>query len=461
MNKISQNQELLQHLVALLAAFRPAFRQTRVFQRAVLLLAGEVLAFARHTVTQLLMAVGMVDGDWSGWYRLFSRERFPYEELRGILLEETLKHVGAEDLYVVAGDATQTGRSSRKIEGVSYLPHPGTAVFARGLRWAQRWFHGAWLIPSEEGFSRAVPLFWEPAFTEKSKSKVTVPMKEWEAAVEFLEWLKKELKRLEREGQRILMVGDGHYDQLNLWKSLPEGVILLARSARNRALWEIPGAGDRKNRRYGERAPKPAEAWRERKGWKKMVIKVRGRERHLQVKVKGPYLRRGAFQVPLFLIVVKGKHRREPLAFLVNGVRGAEGKWEMPLGVEELLFWAWQRWEIEVTHRELKSNFGLGEKQCWNPKGAVRSVQWCAWVYATLVLVGYRTWGLVGGPEVPTRWWRGGQRWSLNSLWRAYRAAWWGGHVFYEVTLDELLSRGDLSWLQPGLSNAAFGAARI
>jgi hypothetical protein len=24
------------------------------------------------------------------------------------------------------------------------------------------------------------------------------------------------------------------------------------------------------------------------------------------------------------------------------------------------LFWAWQRWEVEVAHRKLKSNFGLG-----------------------------------------------------------------------------------------------------
>ncbi len=32
-------------------------------------------AFARHTLTQCLLAVGLVDADWSAFYRLFSQRR--------------------------------------------------------------------------------------------------------------------------------------------------------------------------------------------------------------------------------------------------------------------------------------------------------------------------------------------------------------------------------------------------
>ncbi|MCB8981757.1 MAG: hypothetical protein H6657_30490 [Ardenticatenaceae bacterium] len=91
--------------------------------------------------------------------------------------------------------------------------------------------------------------------------------------------------------------------------------------------------------------------------------------------------------------------------------------------VADLLFWAWQRWEVEVAHRELKSNFGLGNKQGWTPQAAILSVQWSAWVYALLLLAGYRSWGLTGAHAVPTRWWQGSGRGSLNTLWRGYRAA--------------------------------------
>jgi hypothetical protein len=161
---------------------------------------------------------------------------------------------------------------------------------------------------------------------------------------------------------------------------------------------------------------------------------------------------------------VRGKHnsrtRREPLPFLVNAVQDEHGEWVLPLPVETLLFWAWQRWEIEVAHRELKSNFGLGNKQCWNPQAAVTSVQWSAWVYALLVLAAYRVWGLCHGPSVPTRWWGGAPRWSLNTLWRAYRAALWGAHQF-----QPLYTPSPGNWLKKetflrGLSNAIFGAAR-
>ena len=137
-----------------------------------------------------------------------------------------------------------------------------------------------------------------------------------------------------------------------------------------------------------------------------------------------------------------------------------QGEWILPLPLETLLFWAWQRWEIEVCHRELKSNFGLGHKQCWNPTAAVLSVQWCAWVYSLLLLAGYRSWGLSGAPDVPTRWWRGSGRWSLNTLWRAYRAALWGRHDFHPLCLPTLGDWGEKEMLLTALRNAVFASAR-
>lgn len=464
MTTIPQNGELLKQLTELLKAHRHLFVQERVFQRVALLVVAEIVVFARHTVTQLLMSIGQTEGDWSSWYRLFSGKRFPYDGVSGVLFSETLHHVPDSEPYVVAGDGTQTRRSSLKMEGAHWLHNPQSPVFKRGIHIAQRWFNGSWLMPAENGYSRAVPLRWLPAFTEKSCPQATTPSKEWEAAVAFLGWVKEQLTTAGRAGQQVLMVADGHYDTLPLWQHLPAGVILVARSARNRALWHLPGPQARANRRYGERAPVPADYWQERKGWRSVQLQVRGRERHLQVKVTGPFLRRGVPNCPLFLIIVRGKDnrrtRRQPLPFLVNARLDAAGASALPLPVEQLLFWAWQRWEVEVAHRELKSNFGLGNKQCWQPAAAILSVQWSAWVYALLLLAGYRCWGLTGAPPVPTRWWRGSGRWSFNTLWRGYRAALWGSHQFKPIDPESWLTRGDLHWIQPALRHAAFAAAR-
>lgn len=465
---IPQNLDLIKNLFALLEAHRPVFKQNRIYLRVFALVMAEIFTFARHTMTQLLMSLGLNEEDWSAWYRLFSAERFDADQVAAVLLAQTLKHVAEDQLYVVAGDGTQTPRSSAKMEGVGWLRNMRTPAFRIGIHHAQRWFNGSWLMPPENGYSRAMPLRWLPAFTEKSKPQAHEPCKEWEAALIFLTWLLAQFVRLGRTTQKLLMVVDGRYDTLNLWQRLPSGAILLARSAKNRVLKHLPASDAHGNRKYGERARAP-QAWlRERKGWKKIKLTIRGRERKLRYRVEGPYLRDKAPDVPLFLIVVSGqvyskrgrrKHRQAAF-YLVNALQNEAGEWVLPLPIETLLFWAWQRWEIEVCHRELKSNFGLGHKQCWNPQAAVRSVQWSAWVYSLLLLAGYRTWGLCGAPDVPTRWWRGSGRWSLNTLWRAYRAALWGSHEFrplYRVTPDNM-ARNE-AFCQ-GLFNAVYASAR-
>lgn len=467
MPTIPQNSQLLKELIQLIEKSRSAFGQQRVYEKAVWMMLAEIVLFARHTVTQMLLSIGRAEQDWSSWYRLFSCRRFNYDKASEVLFQESLHHVGDKDLYVVAGDGTQTRRSSRKMEGAHWLHNPQSPVFKRGIHIAQRWFNGSWLLPAENGYSRAVPIRWLPAFTEKSLPETTAPQKEWECAVAFLLWIRVQLAQAGRQTQRLLMVADGSYDTLNLWKHLPAGVILIARSAKNRVLYTLPASDARRNRKYGERAASPQQQWRVRTGWQRLTLTVRGRDRHLRVKVSGPYLRKGAAQRPLFLILVGGKvvsgrqkRRRPPLPFLVNAVLDDTDQWQLPLPVEQLLFWTWQRWEVEVAHRELKSNFGLGNKQCWSPHAAVLSVQWSAWVYSLLLLAGYRTWSLTGSPQVPTRWWRGSGRWSLNTLWRGFRAALWGEHVFHPLPPDSLATDTVSYIFRPILRHAAFASAR-
>jgi hypothetical protein len=52
----------------------------------------------------------------------------------------------------------------------------------------------------------------------------------------------------------------------------------------------------------------------------------------------------------------------------------------LPYPATDLLAWAWQRWAIEVAHREQKTTFGLGEPQCWNATATVTTTQWAGWL---------------------------------------------------------------------------------
>ena len=115
----------------------------------------------------------------------------------------------------------------------------------------------------------------------------------------------------------------------------------------------------------------------------------------MRYRVEGPYLRDGLPNVPLFLLVMGGgkrppgscRQRYEPCFFLVSALR-IDGVWSLPLLMAELLAWLWQRWELEVAHRQMKTGLGLGEKQCWNDKATVATIQGSVWLYALLMLTG-------------------------------------------------------------------------
>lgn len=465
---------LLRNVFVLLKAHRPAFSQERVFLRVLGLFLSELFLFGRHTVTQGLLALGLTDVDWSCWYRLFSRARFVAEKVAVILLSETLCHVPKDQPYVAGVDGVGVPRTGRKMPGSAWLPALFTAPFRRGLQRIQRFLDLAWLVPLEEGYSRAIPLLWFPAFTAKAVAAQGGAKKEWAAALEAIRWLRAQLDALGRKKQRVLLLVDGGLEKgTPFWKGLPEGVVVLGRTARNRVLYHLPPCEEGRRGHpqwYGNRAPTPAQWLRERGGWKQASLKVRGRSIEVTYRVEGPLVREGLPHQPLFLFIVRGCDRRvgkgrkriqRPPAFLVVSAIRKGAEWRLPWSAEFLLAWAWQRWELEVGHREVKSGFGLGEKQCWAPRSAVASVQWSAWAYGVLLLAGYRTWGLCQGPASPGRWWRGSRRWSLNTLLRGMRAAWWEKAEFRAVwpgiSTNWVKKEEEITFLW----NAVAGTARV
>ncbi len=117
MTTIPQNTELLKNLFNLISTQPGIADQQRVRERLERLELAELFTFGRYTITQMLMSLGLTEQDRSAWYWLFSDGRFKYEAASAGLFTESLQQVSLDDLNVVAGDATQTPRSSRKIEG--------------------------------------------------------------------------------------------------------------------------------------------------------------------------------------------------------------------------------------------------------------------------------------------------------------------------------------------------------
>lgn len=263
MIKNSTPPKILQKLFELLEIHREAFRQERTYWRGVGMVLGEVFNFGRHTVTQGLMALGMTDGDWSGWYRLFSKGRYAEQKAARIFIRETFGHTSANEPYVAGVDGVQIPRSSLKMAGTSWLKAPRTPVFKVGIHRAQRFLHGSWLTPMEAGYSRAIPLRFLPAFPPKAKPAQVAPQREWEAGLSFLHWVRQELDQAGRESQLLLNLADGSFDVLDFWRDLPERTVLAVRTARNRRLYYLPQkhSGPGRPASYGTLAPIPATGY--------------------------------------------------------------------------------------------------------------------------------------------------------------------------------------------------------
>jgi hypothetical protein len=409
-------------------------RQQRVADRLVHLTLALLLTLGRHTLTRVLVTAGLGHLDWSAAYRLFSRQRVDLEVLRRLLVWRLTRRWPHRRPLVVVLDGTQLGRTSRKLVGVGWLKAPRTPPWRSGIHPAQRWVGLSALLPiSPQGDSRTVPLWFAPAPTPTAQPWPDhPPRREWVAGRQALQWLRDTLDELGQRRRPILAVADGSYGGAELWRSLPRQVSLLVRCPKNRALFHLPTAqpGRGRKRKYGARGPTP-QAHLHHRRWTSISVPVRGRTIPLRVRVTGPWLVKPAPQQPLFLLVVRGIERphrgrriqRDPTFWLVSAVPDHHAAWRLPYPVATLLSVAWQRWEVEIMHRELKSGFGLGQQQAWSPTSACATIQWVVWSYAVLILAGQAVWGWSRSPT-RTAWYQG-RRWSSRAVVTALRQACW------------------------------------
>jgi hypothetical protein len=134
-----------------------AFNQKRVFNRILALVMAELFAFGRHTITQLLLTLGLTEEDWSGWYRLFSYKRFDEEKTAKVMLTEMIAEVAEAEPFVVGADGFHVPRCSQKMPGTGWMRGLNTAKFKPGIQRGQRFVEGSWFTPIVNGYSRAIP----------------------------------------------------------------------------------------------------------------------------------------------------------------------------------------------------------------------------------------------------------------------------------------------------------------
>lgn len=398
---------LLEAFDALLAETERAFSQQRILARARQLAYGFVTLWGRHTISRALCATRSQFRDWSASYRVFSRSPWEPHDLFQPVFRQCLARSATAGLIPLALDDTTVRKTSKRIPGVSYARDPMSPPFHPNLVMGQRFIQVAAILRPQglRGPARTIPVRFEPAPPAVKPNKRATE-EQWELyrqvqKAQTLSWqavrlahdVRRDVDQAGHAGSTLLWVTDGSYCNGTVFRHLPERSELVARARGDMTLFlppteaELAGMGRR--RKYGAPLPKPDDI---RAGdaypWERAKVFGAGRLHDLRYKVVPQVLwRSGARARSLRLMIIAplhyrrtGKSRllyRKPAYLLTS---------DLTTSAQILIQAYFDRWEIEVNHRDEKSILGVGQAQVWARKAAPRVPQFQVAIYAMLLM---------------------------------------------------------------------------
>ncbi|GAC1430649.1 MAG: hypothetical protein NVSMB62_27940 [Acidobacteriaceae bacterium] len=425
---------LLNALLVILRAWAPAFAQSRSSERALDQVLGSLLALGRRTLSRSLWALGRQHQDWSADYKLHSRAVWKTQDL----FQPILQHAAAfcdNSLLAVAMDDTRIRKSGRKILTAFYQRDPQSPKFRFNLMWGLRFLHFSLLVPLYRSNPavppRSLPIrFLEvPAIKKPGKKDTADQLDAYKQAIKehnlsrktvaLLEELRQSADAADLRSRTLLAVGDGGFCNRTLFRQPLDRIELLVRARRDCRLCHAATPGG--PRFYSAELFTPEQIrQRESASWQQVQIFHGGQWRDLRYKEISPvFWRSGAGRRPLRLFVVapvpydsgkgKRKYYREPAFLLTTDLH-------RPAAV--LLQSYFDRWQIEVNHREIKTTLGIGQAQLRNPHSVPRQPAMLVAAYSALLLAGIQVFGDTRSEAFPglPKWRRNAHRPSCLDL---------------------------------------------
>ena len=398
---------LLLQLLELLTDWTPVFRQDRTSRRAIAQALGTLVAFGRRTVSRTIFALGHQFLDWSADYSLHARAAWDPQQLFQPVLKRALPYAAGR--YVIAAiDDTRLHKTGRSIRSAFYQRDPLSPKFRFNLMFGLRFLQISLLLPlyrQDKVSCRALPVAFQEAPTLKHPSR-KAPAAEWEAwrkaakcnnlsthALRMIEALRQRVDWAGASHKPLLIVGDASFCNRTLFGTVIDRVEVLARARRDLKLClRATSTG----RFYATEKFTPEQIRRdESMVWRKARIFHGGQWRKVRYKeVPLVYWQSAAGRRPLRLFVIepipyrapgrKRNYYRDPAYLLTSDLRGTP---------RELLQGYFDRWQIEVNHREEKDTLGVGQAQVRSADSVPRQPVFAVASYSALMLAGLLTFG--------------------------------------------------------------------
>jgi hypothetical protein len=376
---------LLEHFDGLWLRVQEALPQERSAQKVRSTLLALLAAFGLRTVTGALTYLGLADKDWSGRYRHFSRSPWQAQAIFAVAAAEAVNLVPAEHPFIpISLDDTSLPCVSAKGGLASYGKDPASPKFHVNLRRGLRHVHAALVVPVYEDHCRplAISTAFDLCAPVKKPPKKAGPeaMQQWKQdvkqhnlSVTACSILGRQRDALDAQGlshRTLLAVVDGSYLNKTIITKRPQRCHIIGRCRKDAVLYR-PGATPK---RYGPRASTPEQLRTDDSvPWSTCSAHYAGRMQSIDYKCTSELRWRATGTlVPVRIITLRpipytgpGGRRgyRQPAYLLTT---------DLTTSVELLIQAYLDRWQIEVLHRDLKHDTGLGTAQVRNPQSVAK-----------------------------------------------------------------------------------------
>lgn len=399
---------LLAAFLSLTAQWRPLFPQERSWKRAVQHSLGSLVCLGRRCLSRILWTNGRQRLPWAADYLFYSRCHWDPQKLFIPILRQALAYCPGR--YVgMAGDDTRLHKTGRCIVQASYQRDPLSPPFNTNLILALRFLQTSLLLPLHRGANfacRALPVRFEEVSVVKKPGKKAdanawqqyrLARKLHNLSTRFVQTMQILRTSLDEAGGRnkiLVLAVDGSFCNRTVWGTPVPGVELIARSRKDAVLCRPAPLGGR--RFYAVETFTPEQVRKDDSiPWKTTKIFYGGKRRTIRYKeICGVLWQHGAKRRRLRLFVIAPTPYRKRQSARLYYRDPAYLLTSIPPGTAHALLQIYfDRWQIEVNHREEKDTLGVGQAQLWNPTSVPKQPAFAVASYSALLLAGLKAFG--------------------------------------------------------------------
>jgi hypothetical protein len=399
---------LLGTFLDIVGAWRGVFPQKRTWRRGVRQACGSLVCLGRRCLSRIIWTNGGQDRSWSAEYFLHSRCHWDPQALFHPILERALPLCRGR-LIGVAVDDTRLRKTGLCIPQAAYYRDPLSPPFHVNLVRAIRFLQASVLVPLHQRvprYTRALPVRFEEVSCVRKPSRQAdaAAWQAYKAAVKvhnlshrFVELARAVRTALDAAGgaaKTLVLAGDGSFCNRTCVRASVERTELIVRTRKDAALCHRAADG---SRRFYDRAKFTPEQVRQdaARPWRVTKVCYGGTRRRIRYKEVTPlYWQRGGARRVLRLFIVAPtpyrkrqsakRYYRRPAYLLTTDQRS---------GARALLQIYFDRWQIEVNHRDEKDTLGVGQAQLWNPIAVPKQPVLSVAAYSALLLASLLTFG--------------------------------------------------------------------